>query len=445
MDTLLRKIYSLSKKECKQCAKHVMLGGGSRGGPVIARGKGVRVYDVDGKDYIDCTSQSWAMYLGYANEDINRVVAEQMEKMSHVHQGFDTLPRYYLARKLAQIAPGDLNRVSFTVGGGPAFEAAMKIAYKNTQPSRDFICLYDSYHGTTLGSMGASWISTRSAGKLAGGSRFLGLTKPFVRVPNPYCYRCPLGLKRQNCGLACAQMLKLTLERGIAGNAAGFVVEPIQASGGQIIPPREYFQAVRKICDEFSVPLIFDEIQTYGRIGAFFAAEYFGVIPDSLFLGKGFGAGLPLAAVMVSDKLKGFEPDAEELHTFANSSVAQVAAAKLIDILENGVLENTKKMGLYLRSGLEKLQKTFPEIGDIRQAGLHIGVEFVKDPESKAPLANEGSAIREEAMRLGVILGIAGPRKNVLKIKPPLIITRQECDEVLDKFHKAMKKVLRKT
>ena len=133
----------------------------------------------------------------------------------------------------------------------PAIEAAMKIAYKNTQPSREFICLYDSYHGTTLGTMGASWVSTRSSGKLIGGSRFLGLTHPFIRVPNPYCYRCPLGLKRENCSLACAQMLRLTLERGVAGNAAGVILEPIQASGGQIIPPQGYLEAVRKICDEF--------------------------------------------------------------------------------------------------------------------------------------------------------------------------------------------------
>lgn len=444
MDTILRKIYALSEKECAQCAKHVMLGGGTRGGPIIVRGKGVRVYDRNDKGYIDCTSQSWAMYLGYANQDINRVVAEQMEKMSHVHQGFDTMPRFYLARKLAQIAGKGLNRVSFTVGGGPAIEAAMKIAYKNTQPSRDFICLYDSYHGTTLGSMGASWISTLSSGKLIGGSRFLGLTRPFIRVPNPYCYRCPLGLKRESCSLACAQMLRLTLERGVAGNAAGVILEPIQASGGQIICPREYLQAVRTICDEFKVPLIYDEIQTYGRIGEFFTGHSSGVNPDIIVLGKGLGAGLPLAAIIVDDKLKGFDPDAEELHTFANNSVAQVAAAKQIELLEKGVLENTRRMGAYLKAGLERLQKDFPEIGDIRQVGLHIGVEFVKDPQSKAPLDKEGNAIRLEALRLGVILGMAGPRKNVLKIKPPLIVTQQECDEVLDTFQKAMKKTLRK-
>ncbi len=444
MDPLLAKIYSLDKAEQAECAKHVMLGGGTRGGPILVRGKGVRVYDPDGKDYIDCTSQSWAMYLGFANEEINRVVTEHMQNLSHVHQGFDTLPRFYLARKLSQIAPGDLKRVSFTVGGGPAIEAAMKIAFKNTQPSREFICLYDSYHGTTLGTIGASWVSTRAAGKLVGGSRFLGLTRPFIRVPNPYCYRCPLGLKRENCGLACVQTLRLTLERGIAGNAAGIIVEPIQASAGQIILPREYLEAVRKICDEFNVPLIFDEIQTYARTGRFFAAEYFGVTPDIIVLGKGFGAGLPIAAIIISNKLLGFEPDAEELHTFANSSVAQVAAAKQIELLENGVLENANRMGEYLGTRLKALQQEFPEIGDIRVAGLHVGVEFVRDPESKEPLYAEGKAIRDEGIRAGVIFGLGGVRTNVLKIKPPLIISKSECDEVIEKLRAAIMRVLRK-
>lgn len=443
MDPLLESIYGLTEADCKECEPHVMLGGGTRGGPIIARGKGVRLYDEKGKDYIDCTSQSWAMYLGFANATINNIVAEHMQNMSHVHQGFDTMPRFYLARRLAQIAPGDLNRVSFVPSGGLAFEGAMKIAYKNTQPSRDFICLYDSYHGSTLGAMGATWISTRSSGTLIGGSRFLGLTKAFIRVPNPYCYRCPMGLERKNCGLACAQMLRLTMERGIAGNAAGFVMEPIQGSGGQIIPPKEYFQEVRKICDEFSVPLIFDEIQTYARIGEFFAGQYFDVVPDIILLGKGFGAGLPIAATIISDKLDGFEPDAEELHTFANSSVAQVAAAKQIEMLENGILENTRKMGAYLKEGLREIQKEYPEIGDIRQAGLHIGIELVKDPDGKEPLDKESVAIRTKAIELGLILGTAGPRKNVLKVKPPLIVNQNECDEILEKLKDAMKIVLR--
>lgn len=319
----------------------------------------------------------------------------------------------------------------------------MKVAYKQTQPSRDFLCLYDSYHGTTLGTMGASWVSTKTHGRLHGGSRFLGLTRPFIRVPNPYCYRCPLNLERRHCGLACAAMLRLTLERGVAGNAAGLIIEPIQASGGQIILPADYLKAVRDICSDFGVPLIFDEIQTYARIGRIFAAEYFDVQPDIIVLGKGFGAGLPLAAIIVSDALEGFSPDAEELHTFANNSVAQVAAAKLIEILEDGLLEHTARMGEYFRRGLAELQNDFPEIGDVRVAGLHIGVEFVRDQETKAPLDAETKAIRNEGLSLGVIFGLGGAHANVLKIKPPLIITEAEADEVLEKLREAMTRVLR--
>jgi len=444
MDALLEKIYNMSEKEMEECASHLMLGGGTRGGPVLHHGKGVRVWDIHGRDYIDCTSQSWALYLGYASDTINRVVCEHMQNLSHVHQGFDTPVRFHLARELARIAPGDLNRVSFAVGGGPALEAAMKICIKNTQPSRDFICLYDSYHGTTLGTMGASWISTRAGGKLIGGSRFLSLTRPFIRVPNPYCYRCPLGLERKGCGVMCARMLRLALERGIAGNAAGVIIEPIQASAGQIILPKEYLEEVRKICDEFSVPLVYDEIQTYCRIGEFFAAQYFGVNPDIIVLGKGLGAGLPIAAIIVSDKLEGFSPDAEELHTFANTSVGQVSAAKQIELMERGVLENCRKMGAYLKEHLLKLQKEYPEMGDIRQAGLHLGIEFVRNPKSKEPLFEETVAIRKEGFKNGIIFGLGGVRKNVLKVKPPLVVTKSDCDEIAGRLEKSMSAVLRK-
>lgn len=444
MDKLLEKIYSLKNEEMGKCAQNLMVGGGTRGGPTLSYGKGVRVYDVNGRSYIDCTSQSWALYLGYANAKINKVVGEHLKYLSHVHQGFDTKPRFYLARKLAEIAPTNLNKVSFTCSGGLAIEAAMKICIKNTENSRDFICLYDSYHGTTLGVMGASWISTKTLGKLIGGSRFLPLTRSFIRVPNPYCYRCPLELDRSSCSLLCAKILRKTLERGIAGNAAGIIVEPIQASAGQIILPREYLKEVRKICDEFEVPLIYDEIQTYARIGKFFAAEYFDVIPDIIVLGKGLGAGFPIAAIIISDKLEGFQGDAEELHTFANSSVAQVAGAKLIELLEEWVLENCRQMGNYLKDGLYQLQKKFSEIGDIRAAGLHIGIEMIADPISKEPLYEETRKIHQVGMENGIIVGLGGANKNVIKIKPPLIINKQECDEILGILEKSMQKVLRK-
>ncbi|MFC2087136.1 aspartate aminotransferase family protein [Bacteroidota bacterium] len=444
MDSILKQIHEMDESTMQQYANNVMLGGGTRGGPVLARGKGIRVWDEKGKEYIDCTSQSWALYLGYCNDVINQVIREHIEYMTHIHQGFDNKPRFYLAHKLAELAPGDLNRVSFIPSSGLGIESAMKICIKNVQPARDFICLQDGYHGTTLGTMGASWISTKSNGKYIGGSRFLALTKSFIRIPNPNTYRNPFNVDAETYIDMCITMARETFQKGIAGKPAGVIVEPIMASGGQLILPKRYLQELRALCDEFETLLIYDEIQTFGRIGETFAADYFGVIPDIIVLGKALGAGLPLAATIISDKLEGFSPDTEELHTFANPTLSMVTGAKQLELFENGVLENCRNMGKYLGDGIKNMMHEFPEIGDVRQAGLHIGVEFVKDPVSKEPLDNETVDIRNAGFKNGIIFGLAGVCKNVLKVKPPLIVTKDECDEILDKFRNSVKEVLRK-
>jgi 4-aminobutyrate aminotransferase-like enzyme len=443
MDPLLEKIYSIKKSEFPDYARHLMLGGGTRGGPVLVRGKGCRVEDVDGKSYLDCTSQSWALYLGYANDEVNAIVSDHLKNLSHVHQGFDTLSRFAMARKLAELAPPGLNRVSFTVGGGPAIEAAMKIAIKKRPGAQEFICLYDSYHGTTLGTMGASWQSTMAGGRFMAPATYNRLTRQFIRVPNPYCYRCPLGLERESCHLMCLKVLRTTIERGVNGPVAGIIMEPLQASGGQVIFPREYLQGVRALCDEFGIVMIYDEIQTYARIGTFFASEYYGVAPDIIALGKGLGAGFPIGAIIIKDGLEGFSPETEELHTFANSTVAQVAGLKLIDLLEKGVLANCRAMGERIGNGLKAMQKEFPVIGDVRQAGLHIGVELVKDPESRTPDPELYTAVRKKGFENGIIFGLGGTAKNVLKIKPPLIVTREEADTILDLFRTSLKAALK--
>jgi 4-aminobutyrate aminotransferase-like enzyme len=442
MNPLVERIHNMTPEQMEAASKHVMLGGGTRGGPVLCRGKGVHVWDSEGTEYIDCTSQSWALYLGYADDEINEVVADHMKYLSHIHQGFDNKPRAFLAQRLAELAPGDLNRVSFTVGGGPAVEAAMKIAIKNTQPSRDFICLWDAYHGTTIGSMGASWISTKANGRYMGGTNFLALTRPFIRIPNPFPYRNAFGMEPEAYVDMCITMARETMQRGIAGKPAGVIVEPIQASGGQIILPKRYLQALRDLCDEYETVLIYDEIQTFGRIGEFFAADYFGVTPDIIVLGKALGGGLPLAAIIVSDKLEGFSPDTEELHTFANPTASMVASAKLLERLEGGVLENSRTMGAYLKEGIEKLMATYPQIGEVRQAGMHIGVDFVKDPSTREAAPETGKAVRKAGFEHGLIMGLGGVRRNVLKVKPPMIINQDECDEVLSRLEKSIADVL---
>jgi 4-aminobutyrate aminotransferase-like enzyme len=443
MDETLARIYGMSTEDIAAAGQHLMVGGGTPG-PILVRGEGVRVEDIDGRRYIDCTSQSWAMYLGFSNQEILDALNEHSQNMIHIHQGFSSLPRFYLAQQLASLAPAGLNRVSFTVGGGPAVESAMKIALRNRPGSKEFLALWDGYHGTIFSTASASWIATQAAGEFTGQQHFLPLLHTVIRVPNPYCYRCPFNQSPESCDLMCAEMLRMTLQRGVNGPAAGLLLEPIQASGGQIILPRRYLQRVREICDEFGVPLIYDEIQTYCRIGDWFAAGAFGVSPDIIVLGKGLGAGLPIAAIVIDDKLEGFGPKTEDLHTFANNSLAQVAAAKQIEIIQrDGVLDNARRAGAYLADGLRRMQQEYPEMGDIRALGLHIGIEFVRDPKTKEPLEAETIQIRAEGLKLGAIFGLGGVRKNVLKVKPPLILTTDEADEILGIVEGAMRRVLR--
>ncbi len=432
MDTLLEKIYNLSPQEQEDCLRHVMLGGGTPG-PTIVRGQGIRLQDRQGKWYIDCTSQSWAMYLGFSHPEINQVIKEHCETLTHIHQGLHTLTRMYAAREISRKCPKGFNRVSFTPGGGPSIESAMKVAILNRPGAHAILTQYDSYHGTTLGAMSGSWHSTKAAGKYVGGSHFLPLlNNTITRFPNPYLLRLPIPGQHEHPDVACAEMLGTTIERGINGPPAGVIVEPIQASAGQIPATTAYLKRVREICNEHGALLIYDEIQTFCRIGRYTAAEYFGVEPDIIVLGKGLGGGLPLSCIVIRDGIEGLGSDVQELHTFASPTLSHVTSLKMMEIIERDhILENTRRMGDYIAQRVQALKDDFPQIADIRQIGLHIGVEFAQPDRNLTPLVDECKAVRKEAMARGCIFGLGGVRQQVLKIKPPLIVTQEEADEIL--------------
>jgi len=442
MDKLLEKVYNMPAEDIELAKKYAMVGGGTPG-PILVKGKGVRIEDIEGNSYIDCTSQSWAMYLGFANDEMNETLYEHMQNYTHVHQGFHTPSRLFLVKKLIELAPEGYDKVSFTVGGGPAVEAAMKIGLRNIPGSKSMICLWDSYHGSIISAAGMSWIGTRTRGKFMGQQNFITKLNPEVRVPNPYCYRCFFKDSPGKCSLQCAEFLRETIIRGVNGPPAGFVLEPIQASGGQIPAPKRYLERVREICDEFSVPLIFDEIQTYCRIGEWFAATYYDVNPDIIVLGKGLGGGLPIAGIIVNDKLEGFSPAAEELHTFANNSLSQIGAIKMIDMIErDNILENVRNMGQFIVEGIKRMQRKYPQIGDIRGVGLHIGVEFVKDPDTREKDVELAVDIRKEGLKQGAIFGLGGANRQVLKVKPPLIVTQSEAEEILAILENSIEKTI---
>lgn len=442
MDSTLNKIYSIKPEEIAELNKIVMLGSGQHG-LCFKSGKGVRLTDINGKSYIDCTSQGWAMYLGHANGEIREAVYEHMGNLGHLNQNSDSLPRYALAKKLTELAPERFNRVLFSVGGSSAIEGAMKIAARNVAGSKRFITLKDGYHGTSLTTGAASWISTKTAGIYTGFHNFSGITNDiFTRIPNPFEYRWS---GPGDCVDECLKAARETLYSYVSGRVAGIIVEPLQASGGQIPLPPRYLKGLRKLCDEYGCLLIFDELQTYCRIGDWLAALKYGVEPDIICLGKALGAGFPIAAILIRDGLEGFGPLGEEVHTFSNNSIAQVAALKQIDIIERDrILENVNAVGDGMGTALKNLREKYACIGDVRQIGLHIGVEFVKDRNSKEPDIELAQTVKAAALGMGLILGEAGYRMNVIKLKPPLIITREEADEVLSILSEAIEYAIKK-
>lgn len=453
MDEMLERVNSLTNEQIEEYKKNLM--------PYLVKnrdkwhiktGKGIWLEDINGKKYMDLTSQFFTNYVGFGNEEIARVVAQQAQNITYLGQFTQSNLRYYLAHKIASIAPKNLNRVSFSVGGGPANESALKIALKNRKGSKNFISLWDAYHGNTFSTVGATFVSTLWGGRTVDPESWddissstwnylSNISNNFIKVPNPYCYRCPFNQKCESCDLMCAQMLRSTILKGVTGPVAGVIIEPIQSGGGQIPLPARYLKRVRETCDEFGIVLIFDEIQTYAKTGKFFAAEYYDVEPDIITFGKGIGGGFSLAGVIVHDRLQSFSDGLEDLNTFTNNQVAMAASLKSIEIIErDNLLVNTTNMGKYFEQGLFEMQKDFPEIGDVRAAGLLIGVELVKDPINREPLSLTGKIVNT-CFEKGLVLQSA--RGNVIKIKPPMTISKAEVDLSMDILYEAFKEVLR--
>ncbi len=412
-------------------------------GPALVSGEGCRVTDIHGASYIDCTSQAWSLALGYNHPEVIEAAVAQMRTLAHARAGFPTLPRLLLAEKLADLCPGHLKKVVNAPTGSLAVEAAMKLALINRPTAHRFVTFYHAYHGSTFATMAAGWMPTHTPGRFGPGAKFLPFMQNVVRVPNPYCYRCPLALSYPACGAACARSLGDTIARGVDGPVAAVILEPIQGNGGQIPFPALFVTEVRRICSDFGIPLIFDEIQTgFGRTGRMFALDGLGVAPDMLVLSKSMGGGFPIAAVVADERLTQFEPTGEDVYTFGSNPVAQAAALKVIEVLERDrIPEHAARMGALFTEGLKRLQARHPQIGDIRGPGLFIGVEMVKDPTTKEPATDKAKAIVAQAWQRGVILATASALPNVIKIKPPLIIRESEVGTVLEVLSDCLKAV----
>src|SRR5258706_9675687 len=300
-----------------------------------------------------------------------------------------------LAEKLNEIALGDVpRRVSFGNSGAEAIEGAIKLARYATRRDK-IIAFFGSFHGRTMGALS---LTSRKAVQRAG---FGPLVPGGIHAPYPYCYRCPYGKEPEGCAVECVKHIEHTLLQTIspAAETAAIVVEPVQGEGGYIVPPKKFFDELRRVADAHGILLVFDEVQSgMGRTGKMWAADHFDAVPDIFTIAKGIASGLPLGATVARADLMTWPPGAHA-STFGGNPVACVAALTTIRLLEQGLIENAARTGEYLREEMRNWPKRFPNVGDVRGLGLMIGIELVHDQKTKEPAPELRDRVVELAFR----------------------------------------------
>jgi len=393
----------------------------------MSRGEGIYLYDADGGQYIDCASGTFNLSLGYSHPAVLEAMRVQAESAVHVTSSYLTDPVADVARKLVEVAPANLTKANLKVSSGSAAnEGAIKMAQLATG-KRDVITLFRSHVGQTM-------MMTSMSGNSFRRSPFPNLFPGALQVPDPYCFRCFYRQNPQSCGMMCVDRIEDFLEFASSGQVAAIVVEPISGNGGNIVPPDGYFPRLRQFCDDHDIVLIFDEIQTgIGRTGHMFAAEHFGVQPDAITTAKGLGgSGAQVAAILAADRLHGL-PAHHHSFTYGANLMAAAAASVTLDIVGRPeFLANVRRTGDYIMTRLHDMRQRYPFIGDVRGVGLMIGFELVNPGGSEAvTLTNH---IAAEAMKHGLILRTSRYGfGNVLKIRPPLILTMQQAEVICDR------------
>jgi 4-aminobutyrate aminotransferase len=400
----------------------------TRSYPLVAKhGTGAIIEDADGNRFLDFNAGIAVVATGHCHPEVVRAIQEQAARLIHM-SGTDF---YYeelaaLAETLARIAPGGLpRRVSFGNSGAEAMEGAIKLARYATRRDK-IIAFYGCFHGRTMGALS---LTSRKAVQRAG---FGPLVPGVVHAPYPYCYRCPYGQQPDTCAVECVKHIEDVILKTVAPaeETAAIVVEPVQGEGGYVVPPKKFFDELARVCKANGILLVFDEVQSgMGRTGRMFAAEHFAAVPDILAVAKGIASGMPLGATVARADLMTWPPGAHA-STFGGNPVACAAALTTIALLERELLDNAARMGACMMDRLRQWPARFPNVGDVRGLGLMLGIELVKDQRTKekAPLLRDH--VVDLAFERGLL--ILGAGDNTLRLCPPLVITRDQCDFALD-------------
>jgi putrescine---pyruvate transaminase len=411
-----------------------------QGTPIFVRGQGVYVWDIQGKRYLDGLASLWNVHVGHGRKEITRAVSAQMDQLAYAPTlaGPTSVPTVQLAAKLVKMAPKGLSRVIFTSGGSEGNETVIRLvrAYwkAKAQPQRTkFVSLHQSYHGSSSGAASLTGIPVIHKQVEPG---FPGV----LHMARPYCYRCELGKTYPSCQVDCAEELERIVSREGADSIAAFITEPVQGVGGVIVPPREWLPRLRAICSRHNILMVCDEVITgFGRTGAMFASTGAGIVPDVLVTAKGITSGyLPLGAVLFTEEIfQTFLATGDDYafwhgYTYTGHPAACAAGLANLAIIEREQLvRKARSQGQYLQKKLATLRE-LPIVGDVRGQGLVAAVELVKDKESKEMFPAEmqvARAVWAQALRDGLVTRVCG--SNAIALCPPLIITREQIDEMV--------------
>jgi len=406
---------------------------------VIKRGEGAIVEDVDGNRYIDMNAGIAVLATGHRDPIVLAAVKEQLNNFQH----YSLTDFYYelavaYAEKLFNAMPWNDNKIFYTNSGAESIEAAIKVSKGFFEGKRNyFIAFTGAFHGRTIGSL------SLTGSKPIHKKYFFPMMPGVIHTPFPYCYRCPFRLQYPSCNFYCLDFMKeWILEKYLPSEeVAAIFIEPIQGEGGYVPAPKGYFKRLRKIADEYGILLVSDEVQSgMGRTGKLLAIENYEVRPDLITLAKGIASGFPLGALVGKMDVMNLPPGTHA-NTFGGNPVSLAAASATLDRLLNGFMDNAREMGDYLLKRLFELKDVYEIIGDVRGIGLMIGVELVKDRETKEPAKKELSKLIEYTFKHGVL--IIGAGVSSVRFSPPLNISEEQIDEALDVFEDGLKHISR--
>ncbi len=396
----------------------------------LRRCDGIYLEDLQGRRYMDFHGNS-VHQVGFGNPAVIAAIKAQLDELSFCPRRYTNRVAVELARKLAEIAPGDLNKVLFCPSGTGAIGMALKLARVVTGRHKT-ISMWDSFHGASLDavSIGGEELFRRGIGPLLPGTE---------HVPPPDTYRCLWDCtSRGGCDLKCARYLEYVLEK--EGDVAAVIAETVRST--PIIPAREYWQAIRCACDQYGALLILDEIpNALGRTGAMFACEHYGIVPDMLVVGKGLGGGIfPLAGLIARERFDIAADRALGHYTHEKNPVACAAALATIRYVEDhGLVAHARDLGRYALDRLVAMKARHPLIGDVRGLGLLMGIELVTDRVTRARATVEAETVMYHALSRGLSFKLT--MENVITLSPPLTITREEMDRALDILEECLREV----